>query len=81
MALTDWLPNFKETLNNFYEEKLKGAIETKSTEAKAFFNTKSQEYQELLNANFAYSRNTQKALVAVAVGIFLLLLIAYFWKD
>ena len=80
MALTDWLPNFKNALNNFYDERLKGAIETKSTEYKELFNTKSQEYQELLKTNFAYSRKTQKTLIAIALGIFLLLLIAYFWK-
>jgi hypothetical protein len=28
----------------------------------------------------AYGQRTQKALVAIALGIFFLLLIAYFWK-
>jgi len=67
MALKDYLPDFKGALNSFYDEKLKDTIENKSAE-----------YKRLLQENFAYGQNTQKALVAIALGIFLLLTIAYF---
>ena len=70
MALKDYLPDFKGALNSFYDERLKDTIENKSAE-----------YKRLLQENFAYGQNTQKALVAIALGIFLLLTIAYFWKD
>lgn len=70
MAFKDYLPDFKGALNSFYDEKLKDTIENKSTE-----------YKKLLQENFAYGQNTQQALVAIALGIFLLLAIAYFWKD
>ena len=66
----DYLPDFKGALNSFYDEKLKDTIENKSAE-----------YKELLKENFAYGQRTQKALIAIALGIFLLLAIAYFWKD
>jgi len=63
MACKDYLPDLKGTLNNFYEEK--------STEYKAFFTEKFDQYK-------IATLQTQKALVAVALGIFFLLLIAYF---
>ena len=69
MGLTNWLPNFSEALNNFYDERLKNALETKSTE-----------YKTLFQEHLTHWKQTQKALVAIALGIFLLLLIAYFWK-
>ena len=67
MAFKDYLPDFKGALNNFYDEKLKDTIENKSTE-----------YKQLLQENFAHGQRTQKALIAIALGIFLLLAIAYF---
>jgi len=70
MAFKDYLPDFKGALNNFYDERLKDLIENKSTE-----------YKKLLQENFAYGQNTQKALIAIALGIFLLLAIAYFWSG
>jgi hypothetical protein len=70
MGIKDYLPDFKGALNSFYDEKLKDLIENKSTE-----------YKKLLQENFAYGQQTQKALIAIALGIFLLLAIAYFWKD
>ena len=70
MGIKDYLPDFKGALNSFYDEKLKDTIENKSAE-----------YKQLLQENFAYGQNTQKALIAIALGIFLLLAIAYFWKD
>jgi len=62
------LPNFKESLQGFYEESLKNTVETKTAE-----------FKQLLQANIAYGQKTQRALVAIALGIFFLLLIAYFW--
>jgi hypothetical protein len=67
MALKDYLPDFKGALNSFYDEKLKDTIENKSAE-----------YKELLKENFVYGQQTQKALIAIALAIFLLLAIAYF---
>ena len=67
--LKDYLPDFKGALKGFYEESLKGTIETKTTE-----------FKTLLQQNIAYGQKTQRALVAIALGIFFLLLIAYFWK-
>jgi len=69
MGLTNWLPNFQEALNNFYDERLKNALESKSTE-----------YKTLLQEHLTHWKQTQQALVAIALGIFFLLLIAYFWK-
>jgi len=69
MGLTNWLPNFQEALNNFYEEKLKNAWEEKSTE-----------YKTLLQEHLTHWQHTQRALIAIALGIFFLLLIAAFWK-
>jgi len=80
-AWKDYLPDLKGALNGFYEEKLKEALETKTTEFKQFFTEKSSEYQKLIQQNYQLGKNTQKALIAIALGIFLLLAIAYFWKD
>jgi len=65
----DYLPDFKGALKGFYEESLKETLETKTNE-----------FKTLLEKNIAYGQRTQKALVAIALGIFFLLLIAYFWK-
>jgi len=67
MGLKDYLPNFKDALTGFYEEQLKNTVETKT-----------QEFKSLLERNIAYGQKTQQTLVAIALGIFLLLLIAYF---
>ena len=67
--LKDYLPDFKKALTGFYEEQLKNTLETKT-----------HEFKTLLARNIAYGQKTQRALVAIALGIFLLLLIAYFWK-
>ena len=69
MGLKDYLPDFKEALTGFYEESLKETIETKT-----------QEFKTLFEKNMAYGQKTSKALIAIALGIFFLLLIAYFWK-
>lgn len=70
MGIKDYLPDFKGALNSFYDERLKDTIENKSAE-----------YKKLLQENLAYGQNTQQALIAIALGIFLLLAIAYFWQD
>jgi len=64
------LPDFKGALVDFYQESVKPTIETKSTE-----------YKELLKENFARGVNTQKALIAIALAVFLLLALAFFWSD
>ena len=69
MAWKDYLPDFKGALTGFYEENLKNPLETKS-----------QEFKTLLESNIAFGQRTQKVLVVIALGIFLLLAIAYFWK-
>ncbi|RHZ35559.1 hypothetical protein [endosymbiont GvMRE of Glomus versiforme] len=70
MGIKDYLPDFQGALNSFYDERLKTA-----------FDTKSQEYKALLTEHLTNWQNTQNILIAVAVGIFLLLAIAYFWKE
>ena len=69
LALKDWLPDFKNALTGFYEESLKNTLEQKTGE-----------FKSLLEKNMAYGQQTQRALIAIALGIFCLLLIAYFWK-
>lgn len=69
MGLKDWLPNFQTALNNFYDERLKNALESKSTE-----------YKTLFQEHLTHWKQTQQALIAIALGIFFLLLIAAFWK-
>ena len=66
----DYLPDFKGALKGFYEESLKNTVETKT-----------QEFKNLIEKNIDFGQRTQKVLIAIALGIFLLLLIAYFWKD
>ena len=65
----DYLPDFKGALKGFWEENVKDTVEQKT-----------QEFKALIQQNIAYGQRTQKALVAIALGIFLLLLIAYFWN-
>ena len=68
--LKDYLPDLKGALKGFYEENVKETIETKT-----------QEFKQLIQQNIAFGQRTQKVLIAIALGIFFLLLIAYFWKD
>lgn len=68
-------------MNSFYDEKLKGIIENKCAEYKEFLNAKSTEYQALSKEFIAKSLDYQKAMLVIGLGIFLLLAIAYFWKD
>lgn len=64
------LPDLKKTLAGFYQENLQPTIETKS-----------QEFKLLLQSNINRGVKTQKALIAIALAIFLLLALAFFWKD
>ena len=68
--LKDWLPDLKGALNSFYEEKLKETLENKSTE-----------YKELFQAHLDHWKQTQQALIVIALGVFFLMLIAYFWNP
>ena len=68
-AWKDYLPDFKKALTGFYEDSLKNTVETKT-----------HEFKSLLEKHIAFTQKTQQALVAIALGIFFLLLIAYFWK-
>jgi len=70
LALKDWLPDFQGAIKGFYEENLKEALETKTAY-----------YENLLQENIAFGQRTQKIIIALGVGIFLLLAIAYFWKE
>lgn len=70
MFPTSWLPDWKGALNTFYDERLKDTIESKS-----------QEYKKLFTEHLENWQQTQQALLAIALGIFLLLLIAYFWPT
>ena len=70
LALKDWLPDFKGALKSFYEENLKATLEGKTAY-----------YENLLKENIAFGQRTQKIAIALGIGIFLLLAIAYFWQG
>ena len=70
LAWNDYLPDFKGALSSFYDEKIKPTVDDKSTE-----------FKELLKENFARGANTQKVVAAVALAIFLLLALSFFWVD
>ena len=70
LAWKDYLPDFKSALTSFYDEKVKPTIENKSTE-----------YKELLKENFTRGANTQQAIVAILLAVFLLLALNSFWVD
>ena len=57
-------------LTDFYEENIKQTLETKTAY-----------YENLLKENIAFGQRTQKAAIALGIGIFLLLAIAYFCPD
>ena len=64
------LPDLKGALTGFYDEKIKPTIESKTSEFKI-----------LVQENMARGANTQKAIVAILLAVFLLLALAFFWKD
>jgi hypothetical protein len=61
------LPDFKGALQGFYDENIKETLEGKTTY-----------YENLLKENIAFGQRTQKIAIALGIGIFLLLAIAYF---
>ena len=65
--LKDYLPDLKGVLKSFYEENVKETVESKTAE-----------FKSLLEKQLVLSWNAQKALIAIALGIFLLLCLAYF---
>ena len=65
-----YLPDFKGALQGFYEENLKATLENKTAY-----------YENLLKENIAFGQRTQKIAIALGIGIFLLLTIAYFWPG
>jgi hypothetical protein len=70
LAWKDYLPDLKGALTSFYEEKVQPALESKTNE-----------FKTLVQENMQRGANTQKSLVAIALGILLLLALAFFWKD
>ncbi|CAG8725111.1 10501_t:CDS:1, partial [Gigaspora rosea] len=54
-------------LTGLYEEKIKPTVEQKSTE-----------FKDLVKENFARGANTQQAIVAILLAVFLLLALAFF---
>ena len=66
----DYLPDLKGALTGFYDENVRETVETKT-----------EEFKSLIQNNIVVGQRTQKALIAIALGVFFLLLIAYFWKD
>lgn len=66
----EFLPDFKGALKNFYEENVKETLEVKTAY-----------YENLLKENIAFGQRTQKIAIALGIGIFLLLAIAYFWQG
>jgi hypothetical protein len=61
------LPDLKGALIGFYDEKIKPTIDSKSTE-----------FKDLIKENFARGANTQQAVVAILLAVFLLLALAFF---
>ena len=70
LAWKDYLPDLKGALTSFYEEKVQPALESKTNE-----------FKTLVQENMQRGAKTQKSLVAIALGILLLLALAFFWKD
>jgi len=70
MTWKDYLPDFKGALKGFYDENIKETLEGKTAY-----------YENLLKENIAFGQRTQKIAIALGIGIFLLLAIAYFWQG
>ena len=70
MTWKDYLPDFKGALTSFYNENVKPTIESKS-----------QEYQTLIEKNIQHGQRTQKAVVIILLAVFILLALAFFWTD
>jgi hypothetical protein len=67
LSLKDYLPDFKGALTGFYEESIKPTIEQKSAE-----------YKSLIQSNIQNGQQTQKAVIAILLAVFLLLALAFF---
>ena len=67
LAWKDYLPDFKGALTGFYEESVKPTVEQKSAE-----------FKELVQGNISHGKQTQKAIVAILLAVFLLLALALF---
>jgi hypothetical protein len=67
LAWKDYLPDLKGALTSFYEEKVQPTVESKT-----------QEFKALVQENMSRGANTQKSLVAIALGGLLLLALAFF---
>ena len=64
------LPDLKGALTGFYQENIQPTLENKT-----------QEFKTLVQENMARGANTQQAIVAILLAVFLLLALAFFWKD
>jgi len=61
------LPDLKGALTGFYDENIKPTVEAKSSE-----------FKNLIQENMARGANTQQAIVAILLAVFLLLALAFF---
>jgi hypothetical protein len=66
----DYLPDLKGALKGFYEENIQPTLETKTAY-----------YENLLKENIVFGQRTQKIVITLGIGIFLLLALAYFWSG
>ncbi len=64
------LPDLKGALTGFYQENIQPTLENKT-----------QEFKVIVQENFARGANTQQAIVVILLAVFLLLALAFFWKD
>ena len=64
------LPDLKGALTGFYDERIKPTVESKTSE-----------FKSIIQENFARGANTQQAIIVILLAVFLLLALAFFWKD
>jgi hypothetical protein len=57
----------KGALSSFYDEKIKPSLDSKASE-----------FKDLVKENFARGANTQKAIIAISLAVFLLLALSFF---
>jgi len=70
MAFNNWLPDWKGALNNFYEEKLKTALDEKS-----------QEYKEILLKFQQDNKKFQNTVLIILLAGLTFTTIHYFWNE
>jgi len=68
--MVNWLPDWKSSLNEAFVNHVKTPLENKANE-----------FKQLASENLENGKRTQQALLAIALAIFLLLAIAYFWRG